>query len=258
MPTIFARNKNWILISLAVLLVIFFSLAPSLFSGIKTLSVRVLSAPINALSSAGVYFHGKRALEEENAVLEKKIADLSLQIASFTELANENMRLRRLLDFEKNRHLRTVPAEVIARDPSDWVGSFVIDKGAPDGIRKGAAVCSARGLVGRVAEAGDRTSSVMLITHPNFKAGGMIRSTRTSGIVTGAGKGLVKIDYLPVDAEVMKGMEVITSGYSRSFPKGISVGEIVSVEKSKTGLYKSASIKPSADLFDQEIVLCVK
>ena len=246
------------MISLAVFLVILLSFIPSLSKGIRNFSVNILSVPLKALSAAGGYFESKLTLQEENRSLRKKIGDLSLRISELGELANENSRLRSLLNFKKGAALDTIPAEVIARNPSDWIGSFVIDKGALDGVRKGMAVCSAEGLIGRVAESGKDTSSVMLVTHPDFKAGGMIRSTRTSGIVEGAGKGMARILYLPVDADVAEGMVVITSGHSRIFPKGLIIGEIVSVEKSKTGLYKNATIKPSANLFDQEIVLCIR
>ncbi|MEA3489187.1 MAG: rod shape-determining protein MreC [Candidatus Omnitrophota bacterium] len=209
-------------------------------------------------SGAGRYFHSKRGLSEENRSLRGKIGDLSLRIDQLKELRNENKRLRALLRFEKGTGFDTVPAEVVARDPNDWVGSFVIDKGTADGVHKGAAVCSAKGLLGEVVESGENTSSVMLITHPNFRAGAMLKGTRVNGIVEGAGKGMVKIKYIPIDADVRKGMIVITSGLSRVFPKGINIGEIVLVEKSRTGLYKNATVKPSANLFDQEIVLCIK
>ncbi|MFQ5952251.1 MAG: rod shape-determining protein MreC, partial [Candidatus Omnitrophota bacterium] len=115
-----------------------------------------------------------------------------------------------------------------------------------------------KGLLGKAIEVDKNSSSVMLVTHPNFKTGGMIREGRVNGIVEGAGKGTIRMLYIPLDADVKKGSVVVTSGFSRIFPKGINIGRVVSVERSKTGLYKYAVIKPFVDPFDQEEVLCIK
>ena len=133
----------------------------------------------------------------------------------------------------------------------------MINKGYDDGVFKNSAVCSAKGLLGKVAEAEKHTSSVILLTHPGFKIGGMLKKSRINGIVVGSGKGMAKMLYLPVDADIPEGSTIITSGFSKIFPKGITIGEVISVKKSRTGLYKYAVIKPAASSFDQEEVLCI-
>ena len=228
------------------------------FSGVRKLFLKAFLSPIKFYYSVSRYCGSKQYLAEENESLRETIGSLSLEVDRFRGLRDENKRLRALLKFEEKIQFDTVSAEVIVRNPNDWIGSFVINKGTADGVQKDSAVCSARGLLGKVVEAGKNTSSVMLITHPGFKAGAMLKESRINGIVTGAGKGRAKILYLPIDAEVKEGAVVVTAGFSRLFPKGITIGEIVSVGKSKTGLYKYATIKPSADCFSQEEVLCIK
>jgi len=232
--------------------------SPSFFTCIKNFSLRAFSIPAGLLSRTGQYFCSKRELARENSLLHKRVGDLSLELEQFKETQKENERLRALLRFKERIGFDTVSAEVIARNPNDWIGSFVINKGSADGVRKNSAVCSAGGLLGKVVEPGENTSSVMLITHPSFKAGGMLEDTRINGIVVGTGKGTARMLYLPVDAKVPEGAVVVTSGLSRIFPKGITIGRIVSVGKSKTGLFQYAVIKTSADSFGQEEVLCIK
>ncbi|MFH1552634.1 MAG: rod shape-determining protein MreC [Candidatus Omnitrophota bacterium] len=258
MPRLFTKNRIWLLIGCILLAILLFSFIPHFSSGIKNFSLKAFSIPIRACSRIGQYFSSKRLLVQENSFLHKRVGDLSLEVGQLKELSSENERLRALLVFKERTRFDTISAEVIARNPNDWIGSFVIDKGSEDGIRKNSAVCSAKGLLGKVTEPEARTSSVILITHPGFKAGGIIKDTRINGIVVGSGKGTARMLYIPIDAEVRKGEIVITSGFSRVFPKGITIGEIVSVGRSKTGLYKYAVIKPSANLFDQEEVLCIK
>lgn len=209
-------------------------------------------------SKIGRCFSLKHDLIEKNKILQKKVGDLSVEVEQLEGLRSENKRLRSLLRFKKRVRFETVCAEVLARDPNGWLGSFVIDKGSVDGLRKGTAVCSANGLLGKVVDPGENTSSVMLITHPAFKTGGTIKGKGVGGIVAGTGAGMAKMRYIPVAAEIAEGDIVTTSGLSRIFPKGIIIGRVVSVSKSKTGLYKNAVIRPSADTFAQEEVLCIK
>ena len=48
---------------------------------------------------------------------------------------------------------------------------------------------------------------------------------------------------------------MITSGLGRIFPKGILVGQIVSIRKPAMGLYQYADIKPSVDFSSIEEVI---
>jgi len=200
----------------------------------------------------------KTKILNENHVLKNKTCELLLEIDRLSELKKENERLRGLLDFEKRIGFNAVSAEIIARNPNDWMDSLIINKGARGGITEDMAICVSGGLLGKVVEVYENTSLIMLITHPGFKAGGMLKDSRINGIIVGSGNGRAKMMYVPIDAEIRISEEVVTSGYSRIFPKGIRIGEIVAIEKSKTGLYKFALIKPSADSFIQEEVLCVK
>jgi rod shape-determining protein MreC len=256
--TFFKNQKTWIsLISIlvAALLLLF---VPSFSAGVKRVSFNILLVPVKVFNGIGNHFRFKRELLSENETLKKRVGELSLEMKRSEELRGENQRFRDLLQFKQSIGVNTISAEVIARDPNDWAGSFAIDKGVDDGIEKDMAVCSSKGLLGKVVDPQKSTSLVILITHPGFKTGGMLRDSRINGIVVGEGKGTVKMLYIPVDAEVKAGEMVITSGFSRIFPKGIVIGEVVSVDRSKTGLYKYATIKPSADSFTQEEVLCIK
>jgi rod shape-determining protein MreC len=255
---LFAEKRTWISIICIFALIALLLFFPSFFVSIKNFSLRAFSVPATFLSKTGQYFHSKSALVKENNFLHKRVEELSLELGQSKEMQSENERLRALLKFKERIGFDTVSAEVVARNPNDWVGSFVINKGFADGIRKNSAVCSAKGLLGKVVEPGEKISSVMLITHPGFRAGGMLSNTRISGVVVGAGKGTAKMLYLPIDAEVPKGAVVVTSGLSRVFPKGITIGRVVSVGRNKTGLFQYAIIEPSANSFDQEEVLCIK
>ena len=205
----------------------------------------------------GEHFSSKQDLLDENDRVRKENSELSLEISRIDDVNAENGRLRELLELKERVRFKTVAAEIIAREPNDWTGSFVIDQGAADGIMNQSAVCSARGLLGKVVETTDDTSFVLLLTSPNFKAGGVIKENRINGVIVGGGKGLARMLYIPIDAEVEPGFTVETSELSRIYPEGILIGKIISVNRSKTGLYKYAVIEPFGNFYDEEEVLCV-
>jgi rod shape-determining protein MreC len=254
----FLRSKIWLFTVLAVAIILTFVFIPSFPAALKHFSTRALMIPVKAGSGLARYFRSKNDLMQDKETLQAKLTKLSLEYAQLEGLKQENERLRDLLKFKKKFGFGTIPAEIIARNPNDWIDSVLINKGRDDGIRKDSAVCSAEGLLGRVAEVDKNTSYVMLITHPNFKTGGVVSEGQVNSVVTGGGKGMVRMLYIPLDADVKEGSDVLTSGFNRIFPEGIGIGKIVSVEKSKTGLYKYAIIKPFADPFYQREVLCIK
>lgn len=255
--TSYKKRKLLIYAVLSAVAFLFLS-SPRALDLVKDISVSVFSLPLDAADTFVRYLETNKELKEENAVLRRELGELQLEMQTYSELNQENERLRDLLKFKKRAGYETVSAQVIARDPNDWLGSFTINKGISDGVLKGSAVCSSLGLLGRVAEAGNNYSSVMLVTHPGFRAGGMLADKRVHGIVEGEGKGYARMLYLPVDVEVNPGDLVVTSGLSKIFPKGIIIGKVVSIEKSGTGLFKNALIKPEANAYDQEEVLCLK
>lgn len=196
-------------------------------------------------------------LRKENRILRDRL-DLLTRMAEETRAINdENVRLRNLLDFRKIIPYRSMPAQVIGRDPSNWSNSLIINKGSANGIKQNMAVMSTRGIVGRIVEIGKYSSKVLLITDTNLKVGVLIRRNRQGGVMIGRPGDRCKIIYIALDSDAKAGDKVITAGFGGVFPKGILVGEIEKVGKEEGRLYKYAIVKPSQDLSKLEEVLCI-
>ena len=254
----FLRVRTWLIIAVIAAIIFIFNQFPDFTYGVRHFSAKLLLTPVRMYAGIKQYFRSKGQLLDENSAMQEEVARLTLEMEKLKDLRLENERLRGLLDFKGKFGFDTVSAEILARNPNDWFDSIFISKGEKSGIRKNSAVCSAKGLLGKVVEVEPETSSVMLITHPNFKTGGAVKETRINGIVVGSGNGFIRLMYIPLDADVKEGSSVVTSGYSRIFPEGIGIGKIVSVRKSRTGLYKYAVVKPFANPFDQDEGLCIK
>jgi rod shape-determining protein MreC len=252
------RKKTVIIAACALALAFFLISSAERTGAIRSFAAAILTLPTRIFSEFVSYLPAKRTLLEQNEILRKRLTVLALETQQTKDLRDENGRLRKLLGLRKRYGVEGVSAEVLARNPNDWVGSLVIDKGTSAGLGRHSAVCSAKGLYGTVIDADEDTSTVMLVTHPGFKAGAEIAGTGISGVVVGSGKDTVRMIYIPSDADVKEGAMAVTSGMSRNFPRDIPIGQIIAVGKDRTGLYKFAVIRPAAYPFNDREVLCVK
>jgi rod shape-determining protein MreC len=198
------------------------------------------------------------SLREEKGSLLRRIELLSRELEEMKFVAEENRRLRDLLDFSSKAGFGVIPAQVIGRDPTNWSNTLIIDKGATDGVRPNRAVVSTKGLVGRTVEVGRRSTKVLLITDPNSKVGVLIARNRHGGVLIGRPDARCRMIYISPDADVSIGDKVITAGLGGIFPKGMLVGEVVKIDKEPGRLYKYAVVKPADDLSKLEEVLCVR
>jgi rod shape-determining protein MreC len=198
------------------------------------------------------------SFREENRRLRERISLLTRKLEEARVVYEENERLKEFLSFRKTIPYTTVPAQVIGRDPTNWSNSIIINKGISHGVGPDTAIVSARGLVGKVIEAGRYSSKVMLITDPNSRVGSLITRNRQGGILTGRPDGVCKMIYIALESDVSTGDKVITAGLGRAFPKDIIIGEVVKVYKEPGRLYKYAIVKTAEDLSRLEEVLCIR
>ncbi len=234
-----------------------FAVYPQSYRRAKRFTVTVITYPLELFSNLSHYFRTKTSLSEENAYLRKSVGEKNLQLQRYDLLKEENERLRALLELDGNIEYNTVSSQLIGRNPARWLSSIIIDKGSYHGISEESAVTSPEGLIGRVSDVYPRMSEVMLITHPSFTAGGVIKRTGINGIVSGTYEGEVVIRYIPLDADLKVGDQIHTSRYSAVFPEGILIGTIKRVEKSARGLSHVAYIEPSAELYKTQEFLCI-
>ena len=243
---------------------LFFLLIASSKSITNRPRIRLLEAASPALKSADAVFSAAKrmipfaSLREENNALRRKVELLTRRLEEANALSEENARLKTLLDFRKTIPYTTVPAQVIGRDPTNWSNSLIIDKGLANGVSQGKAALSAKGLVGRVLEAGRFSAKILLITDPNSKAGVVIRRNRQGGILVGRPDGMCKMIYIALDSDVAPGDRVITAGFGSVYPKDIPVGEVVRVGKEAGRLYKYAVVKTAEEMSRVEEVLCIR
>lgn len=230
---------------------------PPFYRSIKSFTIEVFSYPLRVYSRVKDNFRSKRSVIEDNEELKKLVAEKNLKLQRYDLLEKENKRLRELIGLERELSFPTVSSQIIARSPARWFSSFVIDRGTADGVYEGAAVAGADGLVGMVSDARSATSTVVILTHPNFTAGGTLERTGVNAIVVGSAEGEVLMQYIPLETDVREGDAVYTSRHSSIFPEGILVGTVKKIMDSPRGLSQTAYIEPSSDLYKLQELLCI-
>lgn len=175
-------------------------------------------------------------------ILESQNAQLKNQF-NLTTVA-ENVNIVRFPSFKNTAYVIANPGGVYTRN-------IIIEGGMQQGILKGDSAVTMKGLVGRIIEAGNNASRVLLITDVDSRVPVTTQKSGHHAILTGDNDLLPRLTRLQEDMTKPKpsvGERVITSGYGGVFPPGIPVGVIASEEE---GIYR---VRPFVDLEMLDVV----
>jgi rod shape-determining protein MreC len=190
-------------------------------------------------------------LQRENDELRSQIEAADAEGVQATDAERQLAELSAALDLPWAGNVETATARVVSGPRSNFSHAIEIDKGTDDGIVVDMPVVTGAGLVGRVSQATGSSSTVELLTDPEFRVG--VRLSTTGDLGTARGQG--RDDPMSVDsaispsAEVAKGTGVVTSGVDRSaYPPGIPVGTVASSRQGSGGLALDLDIDPVVDV----------
>ncbi len=107
-----------------------------------------------------VYGENQRLREENQRLLQWQ------EVAR--RLETENSELKGLLHFEPQDVHGYITARVIANSGGAFLRNVLVDVGAREGVERGQAAIAGEGIVGRVAEVGNRAARVLLRHRPQL------------------------------------------------------------------------------------------
>lgn len=196
-------------------------------------------------------------LTGENAELKNRIIILQNENNSLKEDVSQNNRLRELFAYKETEPWHSTAAGIVAYNGSAWSRTVTINKGASDGMTDERAVITRQGVVGRVIETGGRTSTVLLATDVRSDIDVFDERSRFKGVIEGNGEDGLILKYIRLDDDVQVGDVIKTSGIAGVFPKGLSVGTVVRIEKGRDNFFKHIEVRPSVSLATLEDVIIV-
>ncbi len=191
----------------------------------------------------------------ENERLKADLARERRKSHQCKELALANERLRKLVRLKKRVDYKYLAAEVIARDPSAWYRTIVINKGSKAGVSQSDPVMTANGIVGHVLQTTFDHSTVVLVIDRNSSVDAMVQRTRTRGISRGDGEGKCRFEYTLRKEEIKINDIVMSSGFDGIYPKGFRIGYVSKVVRRNVGLFQDIEITPFVDFNTLEEVM---
>ena len=214
----------------------------------------VFQQPVASVSQTGTGFFGSfinmRTAVAENENLKQRVNQLESEVGERQSLAAENERLKGLLGLQTGQPYKSVPAQVIARDPSAWFDMVTINRGGNAGIELNMPVVTGEGVVGRVVAASPFTAEVLLLTDDKSAVGaivGQVGASNALGSVRGNGtKDLLDMLRVSGQEKVEVGDVVTTTGQDQIYPPGLKIGTVAELKPGSASTAHVISIKPTA------------
>ncbi len=217
---------------------------------------QVVSAPVTLLGRAATFFSSRQEMQSTNERLKREALVRDHQLSQMEAVQRENAELRGLLQARSRVEPASVMAEILygARDP--FSRKFVIDKGAEDEVRTGAAVIDTTGVLGQVTRVYPFLAEVTQITDKNHAV--PVQNVRSGlrGIVFGNGReGTLDLRYLPINADVEVGDLLVTSGMDGIYPAGLPVAKVTEVERNANMAFAHITCQPLSGVDRRTFVL---
>jgi len=258
------RAPIWLIGLLVTNLVIMAVDARDATGGQKILRIwtQTFASPLQSASSkvsgaTGGFFQqiwNFRATAQENEQLKERLAKAELELNNARQDKAENERLKTLLNLSEQSNIQSIPARVIARDPSVWFNTITINRGSSSGVAVNMPVVTGSGIVGRVISVSPWASQVMLITDEKAGAGAVVGQLGQSGALgsvrgrSDLGVSMIEMRYVSGLEQVEVGDNVMTTGQDGIYPPGLNVGKVVDVKKGTSTQAHQILIQPGAQL----------
>ena len=203
--------------------------------------------PASIASRVGQYFVLQSTLQRDNAQLTQEAFVNAALLQKQEALLVENENLRELLKLRPRFEPSAQVAEILYRARDPFVRKIVVDKGATDGVKEGAPVIDASGLVGQVHRVYPWASEVALISDREQAIPVQVVRNGLRAVIFGLGyDGALEVRFMPVNADIEKGDLLVTSGIDGAYPSGLPVAFVDSIERNAAYAFARITCRPAS------------
>ncbi len=239
------------------------------FAPLKTAVGNAVAPMQKGINTVGRYiadkmeiWSGIQELLDENAALKEELEALSNENKILRQDQYELDNLRELYNLgQKYSDYPMVAARIISKEPGSWYHTFMIDKGADDGLTVDMNVIAGNGLVGLITEVGKNYAVVRSIIDDKSSVSGMFLSSSDTCIVNGdltlMNEGLIRVEAISSADNISDNDEVVTSHISDKYLQGILIGYIRDIELDSNNMTYNAYLIPAVDFAHLEDVLVI-
>ena len=223
----------------------------------STFTQKIFYAPIKFVKDKVEMISEKNDLYKKYTKLKEKVEKTDLYYAQIEELQKEVTELKSTLDLNATLSEYTyVNATVVNRNIGYWYNNLNIDKGSKNGIKKGDAVITPNGLIGKITSVSNFSSTVKLLTSDEISNKISIKISSDDnhlyGLLIGYDKeyNVYKIEGITDSDSIKEGDLVTTTGLTDYFPSGILIGKVSRVVKDEYDLNSIVEVIPSVNFED--------
>ena len=194
-------------------------------------------------------------LSDQNQRLEAEVQRLEQRLLETAALERRVAELEAINDLAPPEDLATVTARIYSAGASTFDQIRLINRGSGNGIVVGQAVIDEDGLIGRVDLVTKSSARVRLITDPLVSVGVRVQDTNQTGVTTGRGDELLRLDMFDATEPVREGAVVLTDG--SLFPPGIVVGFANETKSADVGFSLRTTVGPAVAFSQLDFVKIV-
>ncbi len=201
----------------------------------------------------------KKTLIEKNRDLSRIQSDWHIQKFRKSELETELTRINNLkahiraiessIGLDPSMSYRPVIARVSHRSLSAWWQSLTVRKGVQHNLYTGLGAINRDGVVGRLSNVSSRSSEVQLASNSNFRIVASFRGdnrpvTFQGGGISPGGRPWGMVFDVPHDLQASEKnpLLLVSSELGGTFPHGLPIGRVTSLEESGDGLFKNGKV----------------
>ena len=201
----------------------------------------------------------KKTLIEKNRDLSRIQSDWHIQKLRKSELETQLTRINNLkahiraiessIGLDPSMSYRPVIARVSHRSLSAWWQSLTVRKGVQHNLYTGLGAINREGVVGRLSNVSSRSSEVQLASNSNFRivasfSGDNRPVTFQGGGISPGGRPWGMVFDVPHDLQASEKnpLLLVSSELGGTFPHGLPIGKVTSLEESGDGLFKNGKV----------------
>lgn len=200
---------------------------------------KAVSFTSNKSKELFVYLFGTRQMRTENAELKVENQKLKEEIAIYSSIVAKAEFLEDEYNLLKKTEYNLKPANITAKDPSNYYINFTIDKGENDSVKEGDVIVLGskltdstfiESIVGKVEKVGKSWSKVSSVISESSNISFFNSRTLEAGVLTGRNeKGLSGYVFEP-NSDIKIGDKLMTSGVGGVYPRNLYIGDVVDVK----------------------------
>ncbi|HSC81460.1 MAG TPA: rod shape-determining protein MreC [Chitinolyticbacter sp.] len=205
------------------------------------------TTPFAALHSTRDFLTVQTELIAENRKLNDQLLAAQAKALRMDGLAAENAQLR-ALDYRRTKAPSQL-AEILYSGRDPFSAKLIVDRGDSQGVKAGQIAIDTQGVVGQVVRAQAMTSEIRLITDRDHMVPVMTQRSQVRTVVYGRGAGqLLEVRYLAPNADIKPGDLLVTSGLDGTYPAGLPVAIVASVERAAGASFPRILCRPAAGI----------